>query len=254
MLYVDDAHGFGVIGERDAGRAEPVRHARQQHRPLLRRVVRPHRARRRLLEVVLVARRVRRLPDRPQGAAEDGRPAVPLLRARRRSPRSRPCSPASTSTRRAATRFAPTSGERPTRCSQCLDRLGVHTPNRSGFPIIEVPLARHEDIDAAGRFLFDHGIYVTLAAYPLVPKSEVGFRIQVTAANTQAEIEQLVDVLGKLANAFDLRPAGPSGIRGVSLLAAHRLARPRLGRLPRRRRRSSPRRTSGSRRSRRTAR
>jgi 8-amino-7-oxononanoate synthase len=90
---------------------------------------------------------------------------------------------------------------------QCLDRLGVHTPNRSGFPIIEVPLARHEDIDAAGRFLFDHGVYVTLAAYPLVPKSEVGFRIQVTAANSQAEIEQLVDTLGKLANTFDLRPA-----------------------------------------------
>ena len=57
-----------------------------------------------------------------------------------------------------------------TRCSSCLDRLGVHTPNRSGFPIIEVPLARHEDIDAVGRFLFDHGIYVTLAAYPLVPE------------------------------------------------------------------------------------
>jgi 8-amino-7-oxononanoate synthase len=89
----------------------------------------------------------------------------------------------------------------------CLDRLGVHTPNRSGFPIIEVPLARHEDIDAAGRFLFDHGIYVTLAAYPLVPKSEVGFRIQVTAANTKAEVEQLVDVLGKFVNAFDLRPS-----------------------------------------------
>jgi len=40
-----------------------------------------------------------------------------------------------------------------------------------------------------------------------VPKSEVGFRIQVTAANSQAEIEQLVEVIGKLANAFDLRPA-----------------------------------------------
>jgi 8-amino-7-oxononanoate synthase len=70
-----------------------------------------------------------------------------------------------------------------------------------------VPLARHEDIDAAGRFLFDQGIYVTLAAYPLVPKTEVGFRIQMTAANTQAEIEQLIQVLGKLANKFDLRPA-----------------------------------------------
>jgi 8-amino-7-oxononanoate synthase len=90
---------------------------------------------------------------------------------------------------------------------QCLDRLGVHTPNRSGFPIIEVPLADHEDIDAVGRFLFEHGIYVTLAAYPLVPKNEVGFRIQMTAANTQAEIEQLVDVLGKLTQAFDLQPA-----------------------------------------------
>jgi len=88
----------------------------------------------------------------------------------------------------------------------CLDRLGIHTPNRSGFPIIEVPLARHEDIDAAGRFLFDQGVYVTLAAYPPVPKSEVGFRIQITAANSQAEIEQLIDVLEKLANAFDLRP------------------------------------------------
>ena len=96
------------------------------------------------------------------------------------------------------------------RVAHRLDDLGVHTPNRSGFPIIEVPLARHEDIDAAGRFLFENGIYVTLAAYPLVPKSEVGFRIQVTASNSQAEIEQLVEVIGKLANAFDLRPARPS--------------------------------------------
>ena len=95
------------------------------------------------------------------------------------------------------------------RVLQCLDGLGVHTPNRSGFPIIEVPLARHEDIDAAGRFLFDNGIYVTLAAYPLVPRSEVGFRIQVTAANSDAEVDALVDVLEKLAAVFGLRPAAP---------------------------------------------
>jgi 8-amino-7-oxononanoate synthase len=88
-----------------------------------------------------------------------------------------------------------------------LDRLGVHTPNRSGFPIIEVPLARDEDIDAVGRFLFDNGIYVTLAAYPLVPRSEVGFRIQMTAANTDAEVEQLLDVFNRLVNRFDLQPS-----------------------------------------------
>jgi len=57
------------------------------------------------------------------------------------------------------------------------------------------------------QFLFDRGVYVTLAAYPLVPRAEVGFRVQVTAANTTAEIEQLNDVLGKLANTFDFQPA-----------------------------------------------
>jgi 8-amino-7-oxononanoate synthase len=87
-----------------------------------------------------------------------------------------------------------------------LDELGVYTPNTSGFPIIEVPLARPEDIANVGRFLFSEGIYVTLAAYPLVPRHEVGFRIQVTAANKDAEIEQLVETLGKLAANFELQP------------------------------------------------
>jgi 8-amino-7-oxononanoate synthase len=89
----------------------------------------------------------------------------------------------------------------------CLDRLGAYTPNCSGLPLIEVPLGSHEQIDAVGRFLFDNGIYVTLAAYPLVPKSEVGFRIQTTAANSDEEIELLVDVLSRLAERFDLQPS-----------------------------------------------
>jgi 8-amino-7-oxononanoate synthase len=90
---------------------------------------------------------------------------------------------------------------------EALEELGVRTQNESGFPIIEVPLANHEDIDAVGRFLFERGIYVTLAAYPLVSKNEVGFRVQITAANTEAEIEQLVDVLDGLASTFDMQPA-----------------------------------------------
>jgi 8-amino-7-oxononanoate synthase len=96
------------------------------------------------------------------------------------------------------------------RVLSALDELGVYTPNTSGFPIIEVPLSRHEDIDAVGRFLFAQGIYVTLAAYPLVPRHEVGFRIQITAANTDAEIEQLIEALAKLAETFDLQPAQPT--------------------------------------------
>ena len=60
---------------------------------------------------------------------------------------------------------------------------------------------------------------MTLAAYPLVPRSEVGFRIQITAANTVAEIELLTDVLGKLANAFDLKPAVPALPSGEEVAA-----------------------------------
>jgi 8-amino-7-oxononanoate synthase len=86
--------------------------------------------------------------------------------------------------------------------------LGVDTPNRSGLPIVEVPLRDHRRIDAVGRFLFDHGVYVTLAAYPLVPKDEVGFRIQLTAANTDDEVDSLIDAVEALAEAGELRSRG----------------------------------------------
>src|SRR5918992_3499906 len=88
-----------------------------------------------------------------------------------------------------------------------LRELEISTPNSSGFPIIEVPLANHEDIDEVGRFLFDRGIYTTIATYPLVPKTEVGFRVQITAANEDAQIERLVDTLAELSTRFRLQTA-----------------------------------------------
>ena len=79
ILYVDDAHGFGVIGERSPD--EPcdygvrgnsiVRHAA--------RVLRERRPRRRLLQGLLVAARLHRLPDGAQAGAQDRRAAVPVL-------------------------------------------------------------------------------------------------------------------------------------------------------------------------------
>jgi 7-keto-8-aminopelargonate synthetase-like enzyme len=83
-------------------------------------------------------------------------------------------------------------------------RLGMFTPNQSGLPIIELPLADADDIDLVGQFLFDRGIYVTLAAYPLVPRNQVGFRVQVTAANSDQEITHLCDVLGEVRARFDM--------------------------------------------------
>jgi 8-amino-7-oxononanoate synthase len=95
------------------------------------------------------------------------------------------------------------------RVTDCLHRLGVHTPNRSGFPIIEIPLHDHRRIDAVGRLLFERGVYVTLAAYPLVPKDEVGFRVQLTSANTDAEVDMLIAALEELADAGELKTYDP---------------------------------------------
>ena len=90
------------------------------------------------------------------------------------------------------------------RVLDALETLGIETPNTSGLPIIEIPLADHETIDEVGRYLFDHGIYATMAAFPLVPKREVGFRIQITAANGDDEIEELISVLTSLKERFQL--------------------------------------------------
>ncbi len=96
------------------------------------------------------------------------------------------------------------------RVVDCLAGLGVDTPNRSAFPIVEIPLRDHRRIAAVGQLLFDRGIYVTLAPFPLVPKADVGFRVQLTAANTVAEVEALCAAIEELASLGELRPAQPA--------------------------------------------
>jgi hypothetical protein len=55
-------------------------------------------------------------------------------------------------------------------------------------------------------FLWEEGIYVTLAAHPLVPRDRVGFRAQITALNSDEDIDRLNATLTALAGRFRLRP------------------------------------------------
>ena len=206
LLYVDDAHGFGVIGERSAKEPNPyglrgnsiVRHAGESYDGIVL-VGGFSKSYSSLAAFIACPTELKRLLKTA---------APPYLY-------SGPSPIASLATVLAGFDVNEERGDalrtdlwrKTSQVLECLDRLGVHTPNRSGLPLIEVPLARHEDIDEVGRFLFAEGIYVTLAAYPLVPKAEVGFRIQLTSANTQAEVDQLVDVLGKVVERFDFQPA-----------------------------------------------
>ena len=206
ILYVDDAHGFGVIGERSDDELSPygmrgnsiVRHLGESYD-----------------NVVLVAGLSKSYSSLAAFIACPTELKRLLKTAAPPYLYSGPSPVASLATTIAGLDVNERRGDeiraelwaKTDRVLRALDALGIYTPNRSGFPIIEVPLAKADDIGALGRFLFAHGVYATLAAYPLVPRQEVGFRLQVTAANTDAEIDQLIEVLGKLANAFDLQPA-----------------------------------------------
>jgi 8-amino-7-oxononanoate synthase len=217
LLYVDDAHGFGVIGERSPN--EPchygrrgnsvVRHFGETYDDLVL-VGGFSKAYSSLLAFIACPTDVKNLlkvaapPYLYSGPSPVASLATVLagfdVNDRRGDAlRARLC-------------------ELTTRVLDRLDRLGVHTPNHSGFPIVEIPVRDYRRIGEVGHLLFERGVYVTLAAYPLVPKDEVGFRVQVTAANTDAEIDRLIEVLEELSERGELRHADDD--RALQLEAA----------------------------------
>jgi len=206
LLYVDDAHGFGVLGERRPEETSPygslgnsvVRHAGETYDNVVL-VGGFSKAYSSLLAFLALPTwlknhlKVAAPPYLYSGPAPTASLATVLAGLevnRRRGDEIR------------ADLYRKTS-----RVLEHVDRLGLHTPNTSGTPIIELPVVDQDELDQVGRILFDRGIYVTLAAYPLVPRDQVGFRIQVTAANTDGEIDQLNDTLSALADRYVLREA-----------------------------------------------
>ena len=204
LLYIDDAHGFGVIGERSPDELSEwglrgngvVRHQGETYDNIIL-VAGFSKAYSSLLSFLA-------LPTRLKDVLKVAAP--PYLY-------SGPSPVASLATTIVGLRVNDLRGDlyryeicRKTR--KVMDRLhelDIYTPNESGFPLIEIPLANHDDIDVVGRFLFDRGVYVTMAAYPLVPKDEVGFRIQITAANPDDQIDLLCEVLGEISERFQLQ-------------------------------------------------
>ncbi len=205
LLYVDDAHGFGVIGER--GPDEPCPYGMRGNS-----IVRYHgESYENLILVGGFSKAYSSLlafiacPTEMKDLLKVA--AAPYLY-------SGPSPVASLATTLAGFEVNERRGEElrevvwghTQRVLECLSRLGVTTPNHSGMPIVEIPLSDHERIGEVGQLLFDRGVYVTLAAYPLVPRDEVGFRVQLTAANTDTEIDTLIAALEELAHMGELRP------------------------------------------------
>jgi len=206
LLYVDDAHGFGVIGERRPDETCPygrrgnavVRHCGETYDDVVL-VGGFSKAYSSLLAFLTV----------PTWLKEHLKIAAPPYLY------SGPSPTASLATVLAGFAVNGCRGDalradlhrKTARVLDHLDALGVHTPNESGTPIVEIPLTDADDIDEVGRLLWDAGIYVTLAAYPLVPREAVGFRVQVTAANTDEEVDELLAAITALADRSLLQPA-----------------------------------------------
>jgi 8-amino-7-oxononanoate synthase len=207
LLYIDDAHGFGVIGERtddelcSYGRRgnSVVRHAGESYDHVVL-VGGFSKAYSSLLAFIACPTDVKDLLKVA---------APPYLY-------SGPSPVASLATVLAGFDVNESRGDelreslcrKTARVLERLSELGIHTPNESGFPIIELPLRDYQRISEVGHMLFERGVYVTLAAYPLVPKHEVGFRVQLTAANTDEEIDVLIAALEDLAERGELRATG----------------------------------------------
>jgi 8-amino-7-oxononanoate synthase len=203
LLYVDDAHGFGVIGERSPDETSPygtkgnsiLRHQGLSYENTVL-VAGLSKAYSSLLAFIAL----------PTGMKDALKVLAPPYLY------SGPSPVASLATVLAGLEVNRTRGDQyratlwrhTDRILKAIHGLGIHTPNESGYPIIEIPLATHDEIDEVGRYLFDHGVYLTLAAYPLVPKNEVGFRIQPTAAHSDEEVDELIGVLGALKERFQL--------------------------------------------------
>jgi 8-amino-7-oxononanoate synthase len=207
-LYVDDGHGFGVVGERGLGELSPygrrgngvVRHLGQGYENVVL-TGGFSKAYSSLLAFVACPPELKRLLKIT---------AAPYLY-------SGPSPIASLATALVGLEVNASRGEelramlyaKTRRVLDHLDKLGAATLNTSGFPIIEVPLADPDDLDRVGAWLFDHGIYATLAFYPGVPRDEVGFRLQLTAANTADQIDHLLATLDELADQGVLRTNFP---------------------------------------------
>jgi 8-amino-7-oxononanoate synthase len=201
LLYVDDAHGFGVLGERRPDESSPygargnavVRHFGESYDGIVL-VGALSKAYSSLAAFVACTSELKRW-------LKVEAPAYLF---------SGPSPIASLATTMAGLDVNEVDGDNlradlyrmTARVRRHLDGLGAYTPNQSLFPLVEIPLSDPDDLHDAGRFLLDSGIYAVLAPYPGVPRDQVGVRIQITAAHNDEHIDQLLETLTRMAGRF----------------------------------------------------
>jgi 8-amino-7-oxononanoate synthase len=77
-------------------------------------------------------------------------------------------------------------------------RRNIPTDNDNQFPIVSAYVGSGENVARGGRLLFEEGIYLTLQGYPLVPRDQGVLRATPTVANTWDQVEHLVEAMDRV--------------------------------------------------------
>ncbi|HYD18539.1 MAG TPA: pyridoxal phosphate-dependent aminotransferase family protein [Patescibacteria group bacterium] len=79
-----------------------------------------------------------------------------------------------------------------------LRQLGFTVVNQSGFPIVSVKIGDTEKLIETANFMFDYGVMATICPYPMVTKGEEVHRLTFTAANSDEDVTRLLDTFAQI--------------------------------------------------------
>jgi 8-amino-7-oxononanoate synthase len=88
-----------------------------------------------------------------------------------------------------------------------LRELGVPFDNVGGFPVVFWKVGELAQLIAVTREMYDRGVVAGLRAYPVVPMDGCGLRFALTALHTDAQIDRTLEVIGDLTRRHRLARA-----------------------------------------------
>ncbi len=81
--------------------------------------------------------------------------------------------------------------------------MGLVVENKTYFPIVSVFVGDTDKLIGSSKLLFENHILVTLNPYPMVIKGKEALRITITASNTEEEVDMLLKAFRKVKEYLD---------------------------------------------------
>lgn len=95
-----------------------------------------------------------------------------------------------------------------------LRKMGFYVMNNSYFPIVSVWAGDTEKLISASQQLYEEGIFLTSCPYPTMPKNKEALRITVTSNHEMTHIEKLLQAFQRIQQIWQIEniPFAPEGM------------------------------------------